>query len=347
MKKYPLFFSVLIILQFIFGGCSKKIYQVAYPTLSDGKYDSEFPYKSCSKELNKIVKTVKKLTAIAYYRSYIFEPEVKITLSQIQKNLYKKKSSRELYYNNSVIGSATVIHYHGRYLVLLTCAHIVDFPDTVLTYYLDENRRRSSFIQSVSFKIRQDNFVADLPERGQLELLAMDPDLDIAILGKVFKNDIVYGIPVFEYPFGKAKDLEWGSFVYLLGYPKGHQMVTRGIVSQPNRNDRGAFLVDALFNKGFSGGIVLAIKDGVPNFELVGLAGAAAADFENYLAPADDIDNTGYYRHLPYNGDAYAKFEKRINYGIIFVISAEQIKDFIKENENVLRSKGYALPSIF
>ncbi len=347
MKKYSLFFSILIILSFLFGGCSRKIYQVAYPTLSDGKYDSEFPYKSCSKELNKIVRTVKKLTAIAYYRSYVFEPEAKITLSQIQNNLYKKKASRELYYNNSVIGSATVIHYHARRLVLLTCAHIVDFPDTVLTYYLDENLRRSSFIQSVSFKIRQNNFVADLPERGQLELLAMDSDLDIAILGKVFKNDIGYGIPMFEYPFGKAKDLEWGSFVYLLGYPKGHQMVTRGIVSQPNRNARGSFLVDGLFNKGFSGGIVLAIKDGVPNFELVGIAGSAAADFEYYLAPPDDVDNTGYYLHLPYSGDVYARFEKRINYGIIFVISAEQIKEFIKENEDILKNKGYALPSIF
>jgi hypothetical protein len=316
---------------------------VAYPTLSDGKYDSEFPYKSCSAELEKISHTVRKISSIAYYRSLVFERKGLVTISAIQSNNYKSRAVKEIFFNNSVIGTATVIQYFGRRITLLTCAHIIDFSDTLYTYFVDENQRPTPYIQSISFKERQNNFIADLPERGDLEILAFDHDLDIAILGKVFAGDVRFPIPVFDYPFGKAKELEWGSFVYLLGYPKGYQMVTRGIVSQPDRDQNGSFLLDALFNKGFSGGIVLAIKDGVPNFELVGIASSVAADFEYNIVPPGDINRSGFDPRIPYAGEVYIKFEKQINYGITFIISTELIKSFIKENQNQLLGKGYDL----
>ena len=55
------------------------------------------------------------------------------------------------------------------------------------------------------------------------------------------------------------------------GYPSGHKMVTKAIVSSPNKDRKGSFLLDAVLTPGFSGGIALAVRDGVPNFELVGL----------------------------------------------------------------------------
>lgn len=346
MKQYLLFLFFLIIIFLLTGGCSRKIYQVAYPTLSDGRYDTEFPYKSCAKELEKISHSIRKLSSIAYYRSYIFKPEASITVDSIITNNYKNYISREIYFNNSVIGTATVIYYMGRYVALLTCAHIVDFPDTTYTYYYDENQEESPFVQSVSFKIRQNNFVADFPERGELEILAMDVKVDVAVLGMIFQRDIIHPISVFEYPLGKANELEWGSFVYIMGYPKGHKMVTRGIVSQPNRDGHGAFITDALFNRGFSGGIVLAIKDGVPNFELVGIAGSAAADFLHYLAPPENVNKSGYSTHVPYEGNIYVKLEKQVNYGITFVVPSEKIHDFIKENLDIFENKGFNLSSL-
>ena len=45
------------------------------------------------------------------------------------------------------------------------------------------------------------------------------------------------------------------------------------------------FLVDAVFNRGYSGGIVLAIRDGVPNFELVGLVKSVPAEYEYVMKP--------------------------------------------------------------
>jgi hypothetical protein len=327
--------------------CSKKIYEVAYPTLNDGKYDTEFPYKSCSAELSEISNTVRKLNSIAYYKSYVFIPESEVMKSQILKNDYKDQVSREIYYNNSVIGTATIISYKHRRIALVTCAHIVDFPDTVYSYIVDKSGVRTPFLQSIAFKERQRNFVADLPEKGELEILAMDKKKDIAILGRKFVTDISFPIPVFNYPFGKGEKLEWGSFVYLMGFPKGYLMVTRGIVSQPDRDREGSFLVDALFNRGFSGGIVLAIKDGVPNFELVGMASSVSADFEYKLIPPEEVTRYGYDPRIPYKDDVYLEFNRHINYGITFIVSSELIQSFVKDNSDLLNQKGYDLSHLF
>jgi hypothetical protein len=344
MKKELIVFITILL---VVSACSKRIYEVAYPTLSDGKYDTEFPYKSCSAELAEISKSVRKLNSIAYYKSYVFTPNSEVLKSQILKKDYEDNISKEIFYNNSVIGTATVVSYKYRRIALVTCAHIVDFPDTIFNYIVDKSGVRTPFLQSVAFKERQRNFVADFPERGELEILAMDKKKDIAILGRKFVTDISFPIPVFNYPFGKGEKLEWGSFVYLMGYPKGYLMVTRGIVSQPDRDHEGSFLVDALFNRGFSGGIVLAIKDGVPNFEMVGMARSVSADFEYKLVPPEEVTRHGYDPRIPYDGDVYLEFNRHINYGITFIVSAELIQSFIKDNSDQLNQKGYDLSGLF
>ncbi len=47
--------SLQIIIQ---TSCTKKIYDVVYPTLNDGRYDSEFPYKNASDQLEEISKSI-------------------------------------------------------------------------------------------------------------------------------------------------------------------------------------------------------------------------------------------------------------------------------------------------
>jgi len=337
---------LFIVLLVVASGCSRKIYQVAYPTLNDGKYDSEFPYKNASTELNNISQTVRKLSAIAYYKSYVFSEESRLRKSDLKRKNPRDQAVKEVYFNNSVIGSATVVSYVGRRIAFITCAHIVDFEDTLYTYFTTESGMQTPFLQSVAIKQKQNNFVADLPERGELEILAIDTELDIALLGRMFTGDTQFPIPVFNYPFGKAAQLEWGSFVYLMGYPKGYLMVTRGIVSQPDRDRQGSFLVDALFNRGFSGGIVLAIKDGVPNFELVGLASSVSADFEYRVIPPNDIGRSGFDPRIPYEGDVFVELNRHINYGITFIVSTEIILNFIKENLDRLKMQGYDLSDL-
>ena len=323
--------------------CSKKIYRVAYPTLSDGRYDSEFPYKNCSKELLEISEAVTKVFCNSYYKNYYFAPERRITPKDINKKLLATADALvEL--KSTVSGTATVIYYQANRIAILTCWHVVTKPDTILNYFSFEDNPNKKYVQTISVKQKQVILVYGMPEDGVFDILLTDDENDIAILGKELKSSTFAQIPVLKYNFGKAKELEWGSFVYLIGYPMGHKVITRGIVSQPDRDKRGAFFIDALFNRGLSGGILLAVRDGVPNFEVVGITTSAAAETETVLVPDR---NKNYDETVPYDGKIYVDNKKNINYGITKAIAAEAILKLISENREYLLKRGFDFQDFF
>ena len=56
-----------LIASFVFISCSStSIYDNIYPTLNDGKYDSEFPYKNSSEQLENISNSVHMINSIAF-----------------------------------------------------------------------------------------------------------------------------------------------------------------------------------------------------------------------------------------------------------------------------------------
>ena len=69
---------------------------------------------------------------------------------------------------------------------------------------------------------------------------------------------------------------------------------------------KGIFVTDALFNHGISGSPVFAIRDGIPNFELVGIASSSAAQASNILVPDEDFKITNKLR-APYNGEIFVE----------------------------------------
>lgn len=328
----------------VFVGCSKQIYEVAYPALSDGRYDSEFPYKNSSEEIEIIANSVKQLNYIAYYKAYSFPESFNLKKSDFEENkTVKRKAIDQIYFNESVSGTATIVYNDGSKVGLLTCAHIGDFPDTVFTYFQSNQKGDDLIIQSVGLKVREHFYVNEIPGGSEFEVIAKDSQKDLALLGRPFVGDPYRLIKPLSIPMGNPKDLEWGSFVYIIGYPIGHKMVTKGIVSNPRDDESNSFLIDALFNRGFSGGIILAIRDGVPNFELVGLAKSVSAKNEYLLMPYDDIDETEYDPHYPYDGKVSVKKVEHINYGITYSISVDLIKDFIRDNSTELKQHGYNL----
>ena len=335
--------TVVVLLPILLLSCSPSVYREVYPTLLDGKYDSEFPYKGCSKQLEEIGATVKMLTSIAYYKSFPFSETEKTQLSNITPEILRGKSREAVYINNSATGTATVVYYQDRRIALLTCAHVVAFPETLVSYFIGSDRHSTGFVRTIAIKEKQSNFVAVLPEGGGLEILAIDESADIAILGRRFETEPSMKIPVFSYPLGRARELEWGTFVYLFGFPSGYKMVTKGIVSSPNRGKYGSFLVDAVFSRGVSGGIVLAIRDGVPNFELVGIVKLVSAHSEYVLTPGKDNGGIEYDPGVPYTGDIYVERKTGIDYGITQSISIEAIRDFVQQHKEMLAEKGYYL----
>jgi len=335
-------FSIIMILQILFIiGCTKKIYDVVYPTLNDGRYDSEFPYRNASQQLEEISKSVKMLNYIAYYKAYLFTENQNVLQSDINNKEIKDKSIDEVYFNETISGTATIVFYDDLKVGLLTCAHIGNYPDTVLTYFEPPNGQRKQIIKHMSIKIREHYFINEIPGEGDLEIVVRDKKRDLALLTKKTLNDPFQRIKPFKYPLGESSNLELGSFVYIIGYPMGHKMITKGIVSNTRDNKSDSFLIDALFNRGFSGGIILAIKDGVPNFELVGMAKSVSAKNQYFLTPAPLNEQLEYEPNFPYSGDVHVKKFEDINYGITYTISTDEIIEFLKENEALLLQKGF------
>jgi hypothetical protein len=345
MKYNPGLLGVTTLLLILtIASCATSIKEV-YPTLTDGKYDSEFPYRSCSDQLAEISESVMMVSSIAFYKNYIFSEASKTRLSDITEELLRKKSHEVVLFNQSSSGTATVIHRRERTVALLTCAHVVVFQDTSVWYYSTSTGERTPYVRSISIKEKQTNYVGAFPEGGEVEVILIDKDLDIALIGKKFQSIPQRIIPVFGYPTGRAKELEWGSFVYLLGFPSGYKILTKAIVSSPNKDRKGTFLVDAVFSGGFSGGVVLAIRDGVPNFELVGIVRLVSAHFDYFLTPKKGDNTVEYDPVVPYGGDIYVERKSNIEYGIAQAIPIEEIRNLIDGHEDDLLRQGYDLAS--
>lgn len=340
-----LIFSVLLFLGILIPSCTTVTYQQVHPALVDKKYDSEFPYKNCSEQLEHITESIRMVSCIAYYQNYIFPLEAKIGKSNLHDPLLMEKAVKNQFINRSSSGTATVVYSENRRIALLTCAHIIEFPDTIITYYREVAKTTSEFIYSIALKERQSIYSAIVPGTRDLDVLAVDRGNDLALIGQRFEDKPVLGIPAFDYPVGKAKELEWGAFVYIFGYPMGYRLITKAIVSSPNRDQYGSFLTDAVLNKGFSGGVVLAIRDGVPNFELVGIIKLIPGHQQFYLAPTKQDESIEYEPDIPYRGDTYIESRTDVNYGVALTVPAELIVEFLRKNRSVLLNKGYDLQS--
>ena len=345
MLQFNLIRFTIVFLGILWLSCSTPIYKEVYPTLLDGKYDSEFPYHGCSDQLEQIAESVRMISCIAYYKSYVFSQEARIRLNDIHNIFLMNDVTKIQYLNRTASGTATVIYFEDKCVALLTCAHIIEFPDTIFTYYRDENQKRSEFIHSMAIKERQSNYAAAVSGARDLSILAIDKENDLVLLGQKLDVQLPFSIPVFSYPIGRAKELEWGAFVYLFGYPSGYRLITKGIVSSPNRDQYGSFLTDAVCSKGFSGGIVLAIRDGIPNFELIGMLKLIPGRQQFYLVPNKEGDIADFEPDVAYKGDMYVENRTDITYGVAPAIPAELIVEFLQKNREMLFDKGYNMRS--
>jgi hypothetical protein len=337
---------VLLVALFLLS-CSSMPPASGRAPIIDGQYDSEFPSTPVSSYLERIGEAVQRINAIAYYRTYFFTPQERFRDADINGAVIQAHDRDAVYSNSSTSGTGVVLVSTSHKIALLTCSHIVSFPETLLTFFPGPDRRPSEFVASVSILKRTALYVATLPEGGTIEVLVMDRGMDLAVVGHSYESSQPHLPPVFAYPLGSSEQLQWGTFVYLFGFPAGNKVVTRGIVSSPNKDRRHAFIVDAVFGRGFSGGICLALRDGVPNFELVGLIKMVPARTSYVLTPghqkeADEID-----LDFPYTGPIYVERRTEIEYGVTQAISAESLKDFLESHEVDLSQMGYSFDRRF
>ena len=338
-KKYIIFLLpvILILLQ---GCTSTQPGTNVNAVKADNKYDSEFTNKSISGDIEKVSLAVHKLNVVAFYMTYEFPPGAMPNALKLNEgNLIIKASSTNMN-TQSVAGTVTVVYNNNLLLGMLTCNHIVDFPDTVIAWY----RSRAQGIRAVAVKVKQNNFVLGLPDGEKVKIVAVDKSNDIVFLKQRVKMTGAT-TKVLNYPLGKIKDLDWGSRVFIVGYPLGNLMVTQAIVSKPRSNSASKFLTDAVFNQGISGSPVLAIRDGVPNFELVGMAASTSAKSIYYLKPADEDQLNQ--NNEAYHDEVVVASERMINYGVTYSVTIDEIRRFLRSNKEVLESEGFITDRFF
>jgi hypothetical protein len=117
-------------------------------------------------------------------------------------------------------------------------------------------------------------------------------------------------------------------------------------VSSPNKDRFGSFLIDAVFTRGFSGGLCLAIRDGIPNFELVGMIKLVSAHTSYVITPGKDTGSAEFDSSVPYTGDLFVERKTEIEYGVTQAISVERIREFLEANAALLSRRGYSINSI-
>ncbi len=336
LKKFAV--TAFILINF---SCTSVIYKNIIPSSNKKNYDSEFPYNDGSKQLEEIGNSIYRVNSLAFYKAYVFDEDSKIKLKDLNDDVIKNRSIKTTYMDKSSSGTSTLIYSLNGTVALLTCAHVIDFPDTIVSYYSDKQGTFSDNVQSIAFMSRRFIYVAGFPEGSEVNEILSDKSLDVTIIGNSYSSKFERLFHVFNYPFGKAKELSWGNFVYVFGFPLNYKMISNAIVSNPNYDRSGSFFIDAVVNRGYSGGLVLAVKNGIPNFELVGIIEWVPEENENILEPAPLEESIKYNPLVPYKGDIFVKQQKLLRYGITKVIPMESIEDFLIKNKDFFIHNGY------
>lgn len=141
-------------------------------------------------------------------------------------------------------------------------------------------------------------------------------------------------------------ELEWGSFVFIIGYPLGKKMIIRDTVSRPEKISSGSFLIDATFNPGSSGRQVLAIRNSVPNFELMVMVNSCSAELRYILVPEYQTYQEVFSPHLPCQGGQYVKILKNFNHAITYSVPFDDIRVLYMRVRNDLTKEGYKNPTL-
>jgi S1-C subfamily serine protease len=290
--------------------------------------------------------SIKRLHNSVVYRTFLFGPEDNYTEEELSGVDLEEISIQAFNEDHSTAGTGIVISSRMGRTAMLTASHTVSFPDTVW-HYDDEPvlPGRENRIEAVSVKLSGTHFLFGDQQLLTFEVAVNDPRRDLAILVMNWGRSGDPGLKALNLPPGDHDSLDWTDMVYALGYPKGVQMVTKGMVSQFSISPRRSFIVDASFNRGFSGGPIFAVRNDGSGLEWVGILSAAYAENEYFLSPGE-IEERDYNPDREYRGPVYVRREARINYGITYAVGMEEIADFFQEFRTEIRRLGLSTPRI-
>ncbi|MEX0823536.1 MAG: serine protease [Balneolaceae bacterium] len=336
MKRITLFFILFFPLSVAFMSCSSPSRTVQYQQVdTDPYYTSAYPVMDVSSQLERIQQSIIRITSTGRYVNYLIDRD-DLTIEELEATDIENVSSEQSVIEETTAGTASVIGKNMLQALLLTCAHTIHFPETMISYREGENIPPETYIESVSVRQNQVNIAITPFGIVYFDVLDQDNEADLALIELSLMDMENENLRPLRITMGESSNLKAGSFIYVLGYPRGFETVTSGIVSLPNRNSRNDFMTDALFNRGISGGVVIASKNNFRSFEWVGVAHAGVASYEYILVPDTDfIDRDQITR--PYSGPVLSERKSELNYGMTYAISTQTISRFLDRNRSHIR----------
>ena len=304
----------------------------------DGYYKNNAHSDRFRQQVERGFESIRRLQNTVMYRTYLFNPNQTITRSQIGSFNIENVAVASEVESVTNAGTATVLSNNGIKTVFLTASHTVSRPDTVIHFYDLDTGSPGDRVEAVSIKMSEHHFVIADEGIVGLDLVASNRSKDLALLISNESIEEQYNLEPIALDPGRFEEVEWGDMVVAMGYPRGVQMITQGVVSLSNHPHR-SLVMDLNINRGYSGGIVFALRSDGSGMEWVGMITSAMGERELYLAPEDGIQ-TEYNPEIPYRGEAYVKSRPVIYYGISYAVDINEISLFVQENRNLLRSRG-------
>jgi hypothetical protein len=305
-------------------------------------YQYSSPTESACRGFIENTKSVYRLSTYVTYQTWYYLPG-SIPLSAKGEALFTDEVVNRKQSSESYMGTATVIYTEGRKFLLVTAGHVLDFQDTIIRYYEKEGERTG--IYSVSVKQEQVNYLRDVPGGGAVRIIDIDRKEDIAICYGWVGEGI--SIPEeLDQGWGKVADIQSGNAIMLAGYPLGYRNYSRATISLYGVDANKGFLIDAGFNRGYSGGLVSAWSLEDERWHWVGIITAAPSTSDFMVVPAGQFGVTRYMPDQPYNGPLFISAQTQLAYGLTFVAPINYIRDLINRNEKRIRELGFSFDNL-
>ncbi len=239
-------------------------------------------------------------------------------------------------------GCGMLIYKDEKNSVVLTCQHVFSSPDTILSYYMNEDGKLSDILSSRSIKTHIQYYIVDQFDRSNYaSMIHSNMRVDLALL----KTETTINLgQKFPYDFSYDHKPNWGDPVYIFGYPKSSKQVTIGITSPLARDEN--FIVDGASRAGFSGGPVLGVRtDG--NLEFLGIIRAVPAVKLRYISPPPELP-----KGAPLIEEDLPKTKIEEEFfpegNAAFVVSTSKVGNFLKDAIPLLRQDHITLsPLLF
>jgi hypothetical protein len=347
MKNLPLYnmgakLTLLAGALIFLSGCT--LFRTATPE-EVGSYESYAGSELVRDKLKESFDSIKRIHSSVLYNTFVLKPEAHSTVEELSGRNFHELAEHTITDDHSTAGTAIVIGNRAGRTTMITASHTVTFPDTIWHYRRNQQSDQEPIVEGVSVRYSVYHFLFREDGIMNFELALNDERRDLALLVHRWDDDNSPDFTPLSVSPGNSERLDWGDLVYALGYPRGVQMMTRGMVSMTSISPRRSFVVDASFNRGFSGGALFTVMPDGSGIEWVGILSAAYGETEYFLTPGSMTDRD-FNPDIEYDGPIYMQRANRINYGIAYAVGIDEIGAFFRENRSEIRRAGLTVPSV-